>query len=352
MKENLENLLVKAFEQDKKKNSKHWINSWENLTKKESKVLPDLSDIPVDFSIFNSINDLPKWINLLSEHNFPDYFDEAEIQNYAKKSFQRDSHVFAKYHLPLNDKKYMDTIARYNAQDYIVPRLYPSPEKYTPSNVLDFSAGYGRQANLWTQLNPDSIYVGLDSFQGPYCLQYHYYKEMGVPFYEYFDPTDFLKIEENKKGIYHLPSWRIEILPSSFFDLIMCVQVLPLMQEGNAERLIQEFHRILKPGGMLYIRDHEINKIEKGKYRINNFLQTNGFTLEFRPHIIDTVDFNGIPRIFRKIDMDVVKSQTLKQIPKFFMERIDDIDSFLTGMMWKIRSRIVKKIIKRKGKKV
>ena len=235
---------------------------------------------------------------------------------------------FSDYHL---------NVGLNNAHDFYIPQMYPVQERYKIKNVLDFGAGYGRQANLWSTIT-DGIYMAMDAIPNSYCLQHLYFKQLGKPVYDYVEnPSDFT-FNNDKKGIYHIPTWRYDLIPDNSFDLVLCVQVLPELNSKLVKTMIKQFNRILKPGGMLYIRDNAYSWKPAGKVNVDNFLQNNNFVLEFKPHVIDKVDILGVPRIWRKVDPEVSKSQmySFKQKANQFLI---DVDAFSGNRL----SKLVKK---------
>lgn len=230
--------------------------------------------------------------------------------------------------------RYEKRVGLNNAHDLLFPTLYPVPERNKINNVLDFGAGYGRQANLWAR-GGETIYVGLDAIPKSYCLQHVYYSNLGKPFYDYVSNPEEFKITAANKGIYHLPTWRSDLLPDNFFDMVMTVQVLRELNSTLVRKMLTEFHRILKPGSMLYIRDHGDKWKPAGKLNIDKFLIETGFTLEFKPHIILDSDLHGIPRIWRKNDQRVLDSQKADFKVKI-RTLAEDMDALSGGMIKKV----------------
>jgi hypothetical protein len=116
---------------------------------------------------------------------------------------------------------------------------------------------------------------------------------------------------------------------------------LPELNSKVISTMMKEFHRALKPGGLIYIRDHASIWKPAGKMNVGEFLADNGFVLEFQPHLVLDGDIHGIPRLWRKIDPQVKKSQeqTLDQKKK---QLVEDIDT-LTGGRVKSVFRKLKK---------
>ena len=191
------------------------------------------------------------------------------------------------------------SVGRANAQDFVFQNLYPCPERQAISRVLDFGAGWGRQSNLWSQQRSESlIMLAMEAVPQSYCVQNFYYAANDIPFQDYITFGE-LNISDDRPGIYHCPTWRWDLVPSNFFDLVICCQVLPELSPNLAHFAVQLFLQVLKPGGALYIRDHD-QAFNPSGIDLNAYLREQGFVLEFRPHVIDRDEIHGIPRIWRK----------------------------------------------------
>lgn len=271
---------------------------------------------------------------------YTDYLPSALTQPLVDQSLENDKQILSKLSLNFDYKNYRQNIGINNAHDFILPNLYPVPERYRIRNVIDFGAGYGRQANLWTSNVQDGIFVGMDAIPNSYCLQNLYYQQLDKPLYDYIEDPAAFKIDPAKKGIYHLPTWRYDLLPDNTFDLVMFVQVLPELNSKLISTMMKEFHRALKPGGMIYIRDHASIWKPAGKMDVGAFLAENGFVLEFQPHLVLDGDIHGIPRLWRKIDPAVKASQeqTAEMKKKQLAEDIDTLTGgVVKSMIKKIR---------------
>jgi hypothetical protein len=60
----------------------------------------------------------------------------------------------------------------YNAVDYLWQNPYPKPERYQINKILDFGAGFGRQAKVWSQTSSNLIYCAVDAIESSYCVQH------------------------------------------------------------------------------------------------------------------------------------------------------------------------------------
>ena len=333
VKENIYNLFIDSFSRDKKHFHK-WLISWDYQIKRNKRNKKYSQELPHDFLDYQGKQDLVKWMKWFLPL-YPDYFGAEHLQNLINESLENDKRIISELELDYDFSDYHLNIGLNNAHDFFIPHMYPVQERYEIKNVLDFGAGYGRQANLWSNIS-DGIYLAMDAIPNSYCLQNLYLKNLGKPVYDYVEnPADF-KFENDKKGIYHLPTWRCDLLPDNSFDLVICVQVLPELNSKLVKTMLSQFNRILKPGGMLYIRDNTYSWKPAGKINVDTYLQNNNFVLEFKPHVIDMIDIIGIPRIWRKIDPKVQDSQKFgaKQKMKQF---IVDIDTFLGGKLSKIK---------------
>lgn len=288
----------KTYEKDKDKHIKEWITSWEYQDRRKKRQQKYPNGFPTDFYRYNEPSELIKWFDWSTAQMLPDYFTEPEILPLIDMSRKHDFELLKKFSLVYDRQKYDKYIGRYNAQDYLFQNIYPVPKRYQIKRILDFGAGYGRQSNIWSQKRTNLIYVGMDAIPLPYCLQHLYYSHLNLPFYDYvLDPSVF-EINE-KPGVYHLPTWRYDLLPESFFDMIICVQVLQELNKKLVCHMLEIFNKVLKPGGGLYIRDHDQAWTPAHKIVLNKYLPKKGFTLEFRPHVRDKIDIHGVPRIWR-----------------------------------------------------
>lgn len=261
----------------------------------------------MNFYGYEGPDHLVKYLSWISNFNYPDYFPAPLRDSLVKVSVDQDSRCLARLGLQL-PLAVLDTIGKYNAQDYILQRFYPVPEEQRLNRILDFGAGHGRAANLafFAPDNTTELLVSVDGIPASYLTQRLYYSCLDLKFQDYIDAADdsasfdfHQAAEENQ--LIHIPTWRMDVLPSDYFDLVSCVQVLKEIPRRLLCAVIDDFARILKPGGALYIRDH-LQFHDPSHMPIDELLMTSGFVLEFRPNVKDRRAIHGVPRIWRKYD--------------------------------------------------
>lgn len=307
-KANILELFRKAYERDHSMINP-WLVNWEYQDRRVKRGVKYEEELPQDYYDFKGPEELLKWINWIKPVNKPDYFDPELVSSLAQKSENFDKKIDSFFNLGLDFSDYKETIGKYNAQDYILANAYPMPGPKKGRRVLDFGAGYGRQVNIWSQNgDEDLVFVGMDAIPNSYCLQHCYYSQLEAPVYEYADNPDGFELDENSKGVYHIPTWRFDLIPDNYFDAILVVQVLPELNSKLVQYLAKEFKRVVKDTGFVYIRDHDTKWRPGHSLDNNQVLRDEGFILEYRPYIKDDVDLHGIPRIWKKkvagIEMD------------------------------------------------
>ena len=184
----------------------------------------------------------------------------------------------------------------YNATDYAFQTLH-GPSK----RVLDFGPGYGRQAFLWTTQNPSLVFVAVDGIEGPYLLQSRVYETLpNMELIEYLHDPDGWALpasDQRARTLGHLPTWRLDLLPDHYFDLIICVQVLQELPIALVGPLLDQFRRVMGPAGRLYIRDHEEWQ-PAHDFPVGTYLAQSGWNLIYRHGGVDKQHIHGIPRIW------------------------------------------------------
>ncbi len=335
-------VFKRRFERDKSGFIKDWLVRWDYQVKRKKRKLVAEEGEPADFFNYHGVQDFAEWINWLKEPS-PNYLGEA-ISDLCELSTENDKRIFKNLGIEVNWERYKNNIDYMNAHDFIFPNFYPHPERFKIKNVLDFGAGYGRQANLWTDKLKEYTFIGMDAVPKPYCMQNEYYKATGKEFFDYIEQENF-NLDFNKNCIYHIPTWRYDLIPDNSLDLILCVQVLPELNSKLVKKMIEEFNRMLKPGAMLYIRDHGMFWRPAGGINADEFAQQNGFILEFHPHLISEVEIHGVPRIYRKIHPDVIKSHA-PDFKRKVRQQLENIDAVMGGRL----NKLSKKIRKLRGK--
>ncbi len=173
------------------------------------------------------------------------------------------------------------------------------PKRLQPRNILEIGAGYGRQINLWRKTK-NLIFCSLEAVEAQYIAQNQYYSYVDeLKLNEYFDNPKNFKIQ-NLPGIYHLPTWRMDLLPENFFDYVIAVQVLQELGAELIEKLLEIFCKCIKPGGAIYVRDNDLEWVPGHKLDLHKILPDLGFEIEFRPILKNKHDTLGLPRIYRK----------------------------------------------------
>lgn len=257
---------------------------------------------------YNGPDDLLRWMEWTSK-NPQIYFEAGAWLDENRRLVESRNRAIVETLFP--GKKYsFQQLDNTTALDYAFVNVLPQPSRRQIKRVLDFGAGFGRQVSLWWQKHPGMSFTGMDGIETAYCLQHLYYSFFTPKLHEYADDHDGFRISANE-GVYHLPTWRVDLLPSGFYDLITCVQVMPEINETLVKHMLRVFARVLRPGGAIYLRDHENRWQPAHKLNVDSLLAEMGFQLEFRPAWVDArhdprteqgipPDVHGIPRIWRK----------------------------------------------------
>lgn len=191
-----------------------------------------------------------------------------------------------------------------NAEEFSFMNPYPLPARTRVKKILDFGPGFGRQINVWSQQTSDLVFCSMEAIENGYIVQNNYYQLADVAnVSEYFDSPDNFQISDTP-GIYHLPTWRTDLLPEDFFDLIICVGVLPELNETLLNHLLPVFSKILRSSGAIFIKDHSFDRAARNGMNIDQEIENCNFNLEFVPDLIDLQETWMIPRIWRKIDVE------------------------------------------------
>lgn len=271
----------------------HWLSTWSHNEKMHR---------------YNGPADLITWFDV-QNRPLPHYQPHDQVEELAALNALRNRQILHQ-HCGLDPAQYAyHNVDTYNAVDYLFQHAYPVPDRMKPRAVLDFGAGYGRQINLWSQLSEDIIYTAMDGVERPYCLQSLYFSGFDCPCREYMIDCDEFRIEK-KPGIYHVPTWRYDLLPDAFYDMVLCVQVLPEISKKLLLHMLDVFARVVKPCGAIYIRDHRKRFSPGNSVDIDRILEKKCFKLEWEPCVEDSHrtqmthgDVHGIPRIWRKLEI-------------------------------------------------
>lgn len=220
----------------------------------------------------------------------------AKLINFALSV--KDKNQFHEYF-----KNYdLDPLSFYTAVDYKFQNISGAEI----NNILDFGSGFGRQSFQWCS-QENTNFFSIDAIESLYMLQNKVYSlffpdRLREYFYspERFRETDFHSLS-NK--LFHLPTWKMELLPERYFDLIICVQVLHELNEETLRWLLCHFKRIIKKNGFLYIRDNEF-WMPTHKIRIGRELLKQGWELIFKYSGRENEDIVGVPRLWVFTDTD------------------------------------------------
>lgn len=211
-----------------------------------------------------------------------------------------------------------DPISFYTAIDYKFQNITGS--KIT--NVLDFGSGIGRQSFQWCSQDGMNLF-SFDAIESLYLLQNRIYsllfqESLNDYFYDpiRFHNRDFYS-QTNK--VYHMPTWKFQLLPEKYFDLIICAQVLQEVNKNTLEFLLEQFKRVIKKNGFLYIRDNEY-WAPSHRIVIGRELLKQGWELIFKYHGREGYDIEGVPRLWVFTGKDNNKCfRHLSRIKKVFL---------------------------------
>ena len=253
---------------------------------------------------FNGPAEIVEWMATGVGAERGGYIPEARRAELIQESWQFDKRVFDALREGIQEADYLRYIGSWNADDFAWATCYPVPPRQRVRTVLDFGAGYGRQLNLWSQHVSDLRYIAVDVIRKPYLAQAAYFQFFDLPFQEYvIDPSGFVIGAD--AGIYHVPAWRWDLVPDNSIDLILAVMVLPEVHSETLYRVLDQFKRVMKPSGALFIRDHGLVVKSANTEDVASALIKRSFAIEFRPHAIDDVEIRGVPRVWRKRDPSV-----------------------------------------------
>ena len=255
---------------------------------------------------YGSKFDLLGWFNYWTEEwklGSP-YADEEGFKELQEKSSalheQLLGRLFGSLHSIPADHSGYDV---YNAIDaHVIVSRAPSHRR-----VLDFGAGYGRLGMLIGSLPDTERYIALDCVEQSYMLQNLVLDAIFAEgLNEYFDAA-FAGQQfafDSEKSIYHLPSWRWDLVPDSSVDVVSAVFVLPEINEFALRDFIENCRRSLAPGGCIYLKDHLYQRKDsnhQGGHRLDTetLLAEAGFSVLYSGDFEDNKDIYGIPRLYQ-----------------------------------------------------
>lgn len=187
-------------------------------------------------------------------------------------------------------------ISRYTAIDYKFQNITGAKL----NNILDFGSGIGRQAFQWCSQEGVNFF-SVDAIESFYLLQNKIYSLLFPErLSEYFyGPQRFRELDfySDTNKLYHLPTWRMDLLPDKYFDMIICVQVLQEINEETLKYVLKQFKRIVKDNGFLYIRDNEFWQ-PTHRVRVGRELLKQGWELIFKYSGRGGIDIEGLPRLW------------------------------------------------------
>lgn len=179
-------------------------------------------------------------------------------------------------------------------------------QTYRPKirRILDFGAGYGRQMNLFCQHPGVVEYMAIEAIEDSYVTQSVYFKIASDTilnnciFNESVLTNKFM--DSRKLNIRHLLTPKMTLIPDQHYDLIICSNVLNEIEKPAFIFAIEQFSRVIKPGGIMYVKDHGLHNQPGHRFFDDNVLSHYDFALEYRPFVEDFKDIWTIPRIYRK----------------------------------------------------
>lgn len=191
----------------------------------------------------------------------------------------------------------------YNVQDFHYCTALGSGIR----TVLDFGAGYGRQAFLFATVMDGARYVAVDAVEQPYLVQRWVFDRLGLARWDYVDDPDadrdsVARAFAERSGAFHVPSWRLDLVPDSTVDLVLFVWSLYEMSGEAARAAIAACRRLVRVGGYVYIRDmpHSVS------YRFDpeRLLREGGFELVYSSRTIAGDELHGRQRLYRRLRLE------------------------------------------------
>jgi SAM-dependent methyltransferase len=190
----------------------------------------------------------------------------------------------------------------YNVQDF----HYSTAIGSGIQTVVDYGAGYGRQSFLFATVLDEARYVCVDAIEQPYMVQRWVFDQLGLARWDYVDEPDtdaasFGRAFEDS-GAFHLPSWRLDLLPEGSVDLVLFVWSLYEMSGAAAIAAVEACARVVRLGGYVYVRDvpHSVSYRFDPERRLRN----RGFELVYESRTIAGDELHGLQRLYRRTRMD------------------------------------------------
>lgn len=250
---------------------------------------------------FRGPDEVIEWMENALAADRGGYLPAAVRAPLVSLSREFDARVFSALGRGIPNELYDKHIGQWNADDFYYANAYAVPDRQKVRTLLDFGAGYGRQLNLWHQKIENLRYIAIDVIRKPYLCQSAYFDFFDLPLNEYvLDPSGFGV--RDAAGVYHLPAWRWDLIPDNSVDMILAIMVLPELHADTLYRTLDQFQRVLRPSGGLFVRDHGLVVKSANTEDIAAALAKRGFVLEFRPYVKDQSDLRGIPRVWRMRD--------------------------------------------------
>lgn len=187
---------------------------------------------------------------------------------------------------------------------YSLPDIYYSCKTLggVPDVVIDVGGGWGGLGMAWIAAGCRSVAV-VDSIEQPYILQNVYLRSVpGVAFRELLESDDPSIDLSSWQGITHFSLWKLPAVKSQSVDVVSAVQVLREVNGSMIIFLVSELKRVLRPGGIFYVRDNDHSYSEASMHNVNvtQYLLEQGFELVFDPPLVQGRDIHRVPRIFRR----------------------------------------------------
>ena len=260
-------------------------------------------------STYHSKYDLLHWLTFWTQPSrlSSPFVGEKRYESILRSSFEKHQYVLGMlFSKECVEEKPHQGYDIWNAIDGNIISQYCPEVKV----VLDFGSGYGRLGAVFGHEERNGVYISADCVEVSYILQNLFLSLMAPKrFHEYFDYVferrEFRVDCTIENALYHIPSWRLDLLEDGGIDLLMAVFVLPEVNEFALIEFIKQAKRVVRKGGYIYLRDHLYhtgNNNHKGAHQLNTeqLLTEAGFNLLYQGDYKDNVDIYGIPRIYQK----------------------------------------------------